>query len=372
MRVLQLVKTSVGAEWALQQMQDLLKDGLEVHVAMPIGGRYTESYYASGIQVHDIQYSLKRPYKTIRSLKKIVDEVKPDVIHSHFYLTTLIMRMALRKDSTPRLYQLPGPTSSYKIPTTIELWLAQKNDYWAGACRASCQAYIDRGISENRVFLAYYQGTPLEDVVFAKDEKKLRHELGLPDDALMVGMISYMYAPRWYIGEKNGIKGHEDFIDAIAIASKANTHIYGLCIGGAWNGAVKYEQKLKEYAKKKTDHVIFCGTRTNVPEIYPELATAVQPSHQENLGGAGQAFKYGCPIVSTNVGGLPDIVHDGVTGFLVNPNAPQELADAILKMVSDPVKAHEMMLAGREYYMKLKNDNKGVINRVYNDITTRK
>ncbi len=372
MRILQLVKTSSGARWALEQMKELKNAGFEVHVAMPIGGAHTQEYISHGICIHDIRFNLKRLYKTIKKLREIVDIVKPDLIHSHFYNTTLIMRLGLRRYNIPRVFQLPGPSHLYyPIIKWVEITLAQRKcDYWIGACKFSQQVYIDYGISKDRVFLSYYQGEPVKEVEF-KDERKLRKELGLPDDAIMIGMISYMYPPKKYLGQKRGIKGHEDFIEAIAIAAKQNPNIYGICIGGAWNGAYSYEKNVMNYAKKMTPNIIFCGSRNNVPEIYPELFCAVQPSHQENLGGAGQAFRYGCPIIATNTGGLPDIVIDNITGYLVPVKDSQKLADAILKAVAEPQKMHDMMLKGRELYIKLKENNKGSLMNIYHQIVAR-
>ena len=372
MKILQLVKTSIGARWALEQMKELVDAGFEVHVAMPIGGAHTQTYIDYGIFVHDIKYNLKRPFKSIKRLREIVDLVEPDIIHSHFYNTTLIMRLGLRKYKIPRVFQLPGPSHLYyPFIKWLEIAIAQeKYDCWIGACKFSQQSYIDYGINEDRVFLSYYQGESVKDQVY-KDEKKLRKEFNLPDTAILIGMISYMYPPKKYLGQKRGIKGHEDFIEAIAIASKHNPNIYGVCIGGAWNNAYEYEKKVMNYAEKITKNVIFCGSRNNVPEIYPELFCAVQPSHQENLGGAGQAFRYACPIIATETGGLPDIVIDGVTGYLVPVKKPQKLAEAILKAVKNPQKTYEMMLNGRQHYMQLKENNKGSLIKIYQNILTK-
>lgn len=371
MKVLQLVKTSSGAPWALQQMIELLTAGYEVHAALPAGGTHIQEYLDAGIRLHYIQYNLKRPFTTIKRLRKIVDEVQPDIIHSHFFNTTIIMRIGLRRYKIPRFFQLPGPSHLYyRLLKWMEIAVAQKDrDYWIGACKFSQQTYLDYGIDKSHVFLSYYQGEPVKEPEF-KDERKLRMELGLPDSAIMIGMISYMYPPKFYLGQKHGIKGHEDFIKAIAIASKENPNIYGICIGGAWNGAVGYEKSIHDMAHRLTNNIIFAGSRsrTEVQKYYPEFFCAVQPSHQENLGGAGQAYRYGCPIIATNTGGLPDLVIDGVTGYLVPVKAPKELAKAIMKSVNDPVKTHEMMLEGRKHYIQLKERNRGSLVKIYRQV----
>ena len=98
----------------------------------------------------------------------------------------------------------------------------------------------------------------------------------------------------------------------------------------------------------------------------------MQPSHQENLGGAAQAFRNNCPIIATNTGGLPDIVIDGVTGYLVPVKAPKALAEAILKMVADPQKAKEMLRNGQEHWIQLKEKNRGSLEKAYSLILENK
>lgn len=369
MKVLQLVKTSSGAPWALQQMRELISDGFEVHAALPAGGTHIQEYIDAGVKLHYIQYSFKNPFLTIKRLRAIVDTVQPDLIHSHFYNTTLFMRLGLRRSDIPRFFQLPGPSHLYYLLLKwFEIAIAkEKVDYWIGACKFSRQSYLDYGIDSGRVFLSYYQGDPVKEPEF-KDERKLRTELGLPDSAIMIGMISYMYPPKRYLGQKRGSKGHEDFIEAIAIAAEKNPNIYGICIGGAWNGAAGYEKSIHKLAHKLTNNIIFTGSRSDVPKIYPELFCAVQPSHQENLGGAGQAYRYGCPIIATNTGGLPDLVIDGVTGYLVPVKNPDMLAEAILASVGNPERTHNMMLEGRRHYINLKEKNKGSLVMIYRQV----
>ena len=52
------------------------------------------------------------------------------------------------------------------------------------------------------------------------------------ENADLVGMVSYFYKPKWYLGKRRGIKGHEDFIDAISIVRETNPQVIGVIIGG--------------------------------------------------------------------------------------------------------------------------------------------
>ena len=83
MKVLHLVKTSTGATWAFRLMRDLVQLGEEVHVALPPNGILVPRYKDAGIIVHELDYSMKNAMGTMRKIRKMVMEVKPDIVHSH-------------------------------------------------------------------------------------------------------------------------------------------------------------------------------------------------------------------------------------------------------------------------------------------------
>ncbi|SHE81050.1 Glycosyltransferase involved in cell wall bisynthesis [Bacteroides luti] len=328
MIVLHLVKTSVGATWALRQMIELVKLGVEVHVALPLDGYLISRYKANGIYVHGLNYSIRGLVQTAINLRKIVKDVKPDIIHSHFVLTTLVMRISLRNMNIPRIFQIPGPLHlENKFFKFIDIYSANKYDYWVGSCNWTNATYESAGISKNRLYLSYY-GTDILNKKY-ENNKLIRTELGIKNDDILVGMIAFMYAPKYFLGQKRGLKGHEDFIDAISLVSKKHPNVHGVCVGGAWGNAINYEQIVINYAKKRTKNIHFLGTRTNVPELYQDLFCVVHPSHSENLGGAGESLLLGIPTIATNIGGFPDIVVNEKTGLLVPPKQPKELAKAI-------------------------------------------
>jgi glycosyltransferase involved in cell wall biosynthesis len=70
------------------------------------------------------------------------------------------------------------------------------------------------------------------------------------------------------------------------------------------------------------------------------LDLAVVPSHSENCGGALEPLLSGVPVVATNVGGLPDLVQENKTGWLVPPRNPKALAHAILEALQNKEEAH--------------------------------
>lgn len=362
MKSLHLVKTSVGAKWAYRVMRDLVEMGDEVHVAMPTNGTLVSLYKNSGVIVHELNYSMLYAFQSIQGIRKIVKEVQPDIIHSHFVITTLLMRLALRNVNIPRVFEVPGPLHlEHFIYRQADILTAQKKlDFWIPTCHWSYNAYSKCKISDKRLFLTYY-GSDLSNKKYKKG--KLRKELNLKDNDIVVGMVAYMYAPKRFLGEKRGLKGHEDLIDAVSLIQDKYPNLHLVIVGGAWNGAIDYEKKVVAYGKKHCKRIHFLGTRDDVPELYQDFNMVVHPSHSENLGGAGESLCLGVPTIATHVGGFPDIVIPDQTGYLVSPFCPQEIANAIEEVILHSDKAKHMAERGQLYVNKLldaKNTSKDV------------
>ena len=97
------------------------------------------------------------------------------------------------------------------------------------------------------------------------------------------------------------------------------------------------------------ESVLLLGQRTDVPEVLAALDVAVCCSDSE--GTPISVIEYMAaakPVVATRVGGLPEMIDDGVHGFLVDPRDPDALAEAIAQLLRDPRRRAEMGARGRE------------------------
>lgn len=379
MKVLQIVKTNVGASWAFNQSKWLIENGIDIVTVLPsINGGMAEKYKKLGMEIVESDFSLPitKPWKLLsrnKEVNKIVKDIQPDLIHCHFVTNIMMLRIALRKSTIPRLFQVPGPLHLENfIFRHGEIMISNRFDYWAGSCKRTCGIYKDSGISENRIFLSYYGIYKSNiDRKYMESRGILHKEYNLSEDKILVGMVSYFYKPKKYLFQSRGLKGHEDFIDAIAISRQKNPHIIGIIIGDGWGNAKVYVNKIKRYADKKCkDGIVFTGFRRDMNLIYKELDIAVHPSHSENLGGAGESLAAGVPTISTNIGGFPDIVVDEETGYTVQAKSPRCLADAIIKMIEKPIKAKKMSEKGMQKVKQLldgENTGSSVLN-IYNKI----
>lgn len=383
MRILQIVKTNEGAHWAFTQAKWLFNNGVDIITVLPsIEGGMAEKYKAEGMQILQGDFSLptNKPWKIvnrIRNIHRVINQVKPDIIHCHFVTNILMLRIALRNSNTPRLFQVPGPLHlESSFFRKAELMVANNKDFWAGACKKTCDIYRENGIEDSNVFLAYYGGYGGKSVdEYQESNYKLHREYNIPTDSTLVGMVSYFYKPKAHLLQTRGLKGHEDFIEAIALAREINPSIKGVVIGDAWGNSANYVRKVKEYAEDKCKGgVVFTGFRRDLKEVYRDLNLVVHPSHSENLGGAAESLAAGVPTISTNIGGFPDIVINGQTGYTVNPKSPEEIASAIIKMIDSPEATKFMAQKGKENVRDLLSiDNTGrTVLSIYEKILSRK
>jgi len=108
--------------------------------------------------------------------------------------------------------------------------------------------------------------------------------------------------------------------------------------------------KLKQHAEHLgiADKVILAGFRRDITRILSELDLLVHPAIMEGLGVAIlQAMAAGLPVIATPVGGIPEVVQDGVSGLLIPPKDPDALGQAILSILPYPDVRRHMGEEGR-------------------------
>src|ERR1700687_1564190 len=163
MKVLHIVKTAVGAGWAYEQVRVLRSLGIEVVVALPSDtDGFAPRYREVGITVTraDLDVPTRRPWRLpgkLRACRELVEQVRPDLIHTHHVGTTIVLRAALGKNSPiPRLFQVPGPLHlEHNYFAQLETSLAGPQDNWLATCKWSFRKYHQLGMPAYRVFLSY-------------------------------------------------------------------------------------------------------------------------------------------------------------------------------------------------------------------------
>lgn len=136
------------------------------------------------------------------------------------------------------------------------------------------------------------------------------------------------------------IKNHRLFLESAAQVAGQESNVQFVIVG---DGILRSE--MERYAQDLgVDHrVIFTGWRRDLPRIYADLDLLVVSSNNEGTPvSAIEAMASGCPVVATRVGGLPDVVENGETGYLVPAKQPQALAAAMLDLIRHSETAEQM------------------------------
>jgi len=337
MRALHVVKTSEGAAWAAAQAAELVRLGVDVHVVLPAAeGKTVQAWRESGATIHiaALDLPVRRPWllpAVLHDARRLVSEIAPDIIHSHFVGTTVVLRLALGRCPVPRVFQVPGPLHLEHTPyRLLDLQTAGPQDRWIGSSRCITRHYLQSGVRHERVFLSYYGMSC--SVEPAKRCHTLNRCLGIPHSALIVGNANLIYAPKWFLGQRVGLKCHEDVIDALGLVLRQRNDVYGVLIGGVFGDGRWYEERLRKRAAIVGNGRILmpgCFSAAEVRQCWPDFDCAVHVPLSENCGGVVEPLAAGVPTIAGRVGGLPEVVLDGVTGRTVALRDPQALASAI-------------------------------------------
>lgn len=173
------------------------------------------------------------------------------------------------------------------------------------------------------------------------DAKCLRSEWGILKDAPLVLMVSKLIE----------IKGHLDFVKSCALCQKRFPNAVFMIVGGDMPGheayAERVRQAVREYQLEDAFH--FAGFQREVERFLGAADVVVQPSIcEEGLGRVAiEAMAMGKPVVATHAGGLPEVVQDGITGYIVPKNDHEALAGRIIAFLENPDLCAKMGQAGR-------------------------
>lgn len=186
-----------------------------------------------------------------------------------------------------------------------------------------------------------HDGVLLPDLPDKEACRAIRAELGLPQEGLLIVMA----------GQVAEVKGVWEFIDAAGLLKARGVPADFVVLGDdlKGKGAFRREAEAAVAAKGLADKVRFLGFRPNAPRLIPAFDIVAVPSHVEPLGNATlEAMAAGRPVVGSRVGGIPEMVVDGVTGTLVPSRNPAALAAALEALVSNPMQRRAQGEAGRQ------------------------
>jgi glycosyltransferase involved in cell wall biosynthesis len=193
-------------------------------------------------------------------------------------------------------------------------------------------------------------------VSVSKDSARLSALEGIPADKISTVWNGIDISKFEYVGPKDGgpaamvgrlspEKDVETLIRAVPLVLRHHPHFLLLIAG---DGPCRTDLQPLAASLGVVDHVRFLGEVRDVAGLLAGSSMFVLPSLTEGISlTLLEAMARGLPVIATRVGGNPEVVVEGETGFLVPTRSPVDLAEAILKLIGDPQQGRSMGLAGR-------------------------
>ncbi|MBI3755207.1 MAG: glycosyltransferase family 4 protein [Deltaproteobacteria bacterium] len=316
----------------LKESIGLKKMGAKIIIACPSDSKLAKVGADNGIEMKTIKMESSFSPFAIASLLKIVKKEKVNIICTHSgkdsMLGAIAGRLSKMKPKIVRTRHLALPITSKITYSIFPHKVVTVSEY--------VRKYLveEKGIAADKVF-SIPTGVDLE--VFNIDVVKAvsREALGISPDAVIVGTIAILRRK----------KGHHTLLDAIPLVLKEIPNAAFLFVGDGPQRE-NIEKKLSELGIAGS--VKLLGLRKDIPEILKTIDLFVLPTLQEALGTSFlEAMAMSKPVVGTRVGGVPEVVNEGVSGMLVEPENSAALADAIINLLKNRDKMKKMGDEGR-------------------------
>ncbi len=318
-----------GQEQLFSLMSGLDRSSSRVFLAAPQGAPLAQRAAESGIPVFRLKPSWEVSLFAILRFLKLLQSQSFDVVHFN------TPRPLLAGGIACRLFRVPGVVISRRVNFPLRSWLSSlKYNYLADrvftVSASICETLIRNGVSSRRVSVIY-EGVDLDWF----DQQMARLALQRRGRTL-VGTVAHL-SPE---------KGHATLLRAIAELKDRCPEALLLIVG---DGELRAELEATVIDLGISDQVKFLGFRSDVEGLLKQFDIFCLPSLSEGLSSAIlAAMAARLPVVATSVGGIPELVQNSVTGKLVKPNQPHELALALETLLKDQALRERMGNAGRQ------------------------
>ena len=319
-------------------VERLVSDGYEVYLSCPMGNRIEElksmgcKYVETDVDRHGIN-----PFtdlKLIRHYKKIMREIKPDIVLSYTIKPNVYGGIATRMLKIPQIANITGLGTAVENPGVMQKFLVMLYKF-----------------AFKNVRKIFFQNE--ENMTFFEQKKIYtdRHEL-IPGSGVNLSQFVPSEYPNdneinfLFISRVMKEKGIDYYLEAAKVVKNkyknANFHICGFC-------EEEYKGRLQDFIDDLT--VIYHGPINNVSEFLKDIHCVVHPTYYpEGMSNVLlESLACGRPIITTDRSGCREIVDDGINGYMIRQRNQEDLDYALEKFIKlDYNQKKSMGLAGRK------------------------
>ena len=266
----------------------------------------------------------------IHRLAGIIRAQQPDLVHLHSRrgadtLGALAARIAAVPCVVSRRVDNPEPR--WLVPVKYRLY-----DHVITISEGIADVLRHCGV-DDRMITCVRSAVDADGFAQPADKPWFHETFDLAKDAVTIGVVAQLI-PR---------KGHRYLLAAMPALLERFPNLTVLFLGQG-----PQHEALTVAARPYGDRLRLVGFRDDLPRVLPNFNLLVHPAEREGLGvSLIQAAASGLPIVASRVGGIPEVVRDGVNGLLVPPGDVAELTEKISELLADPERSQQMGAAGR-------------------------
>lgn len=285
-------------------------------------------------------------FRDIGKLIRVLKKNRVEILHTHGYRADLIGFLAARYCRLKLVSTVHGwmPLSGKLcLYETLDRWVLGRFDKVIVVSRPLAESLGRLWKRKNSVTLIT-NAVSVKDVVFSDVDKSklraaIRREFYFQENDYVVGVI----------GRLSSEKGIAHFLDGFSLMVGKSPGLKALIVG---DGPERSQLTAQAEALGILDNIKFIGFRQDINAIFQAIDVLVLPSLTEGIPIVVlEAFVQRVPVIASNVGGLPEIIEDGLNGLLVPPGEPERIVQALNKLMTDvPLKnsivhtAHQLAL----------------------------
>jgi glycosyltransferase involved in cell wall biosynthesis len=291
-----------------------------------------------------------RDWSSYRQLLSLLQEIRPQVVHTHSSKAGILGRMAAARLAIPAVHTIHGAAFHYgqnpiahRSYILAEKWAARRCQRFISVCDAMTDQYVKAGIAPRERFVTIYSGMEVEPFLNpprARDE--VRAELGFSPKHVVITKVARLFH----------LKGHECVIAAAGRVAREHRNVRFLFVG---DGILRDHFRSQIEQAGLSEFFVFVGLvpPQRVPELIHASDVVVHASYWEGLARVlPQALIAGKPVVSYDVDGAREVVIPGETGYLLPPRSVDELAGALCELAADPALRERLGRTGRDRFVE--------------------
>lgn len=370
MKKINVLYISAFSQWGgstislLRRIERLDRNSFRVTVAVPEEGPMVKKYKNAGAKVRIIPFCVLLRFTGIGDFIKYICRFLPSVLRLYRFMKSNGVDIVHSNDSIVLVGGIAGKLAKLRTVTHIRDDI--KTPVWVVRLRnLIINMFSDRVLSVSKAVLdnfgmyggdlsksqVFYNGVDLD--LFVPSEKSngsgalaLKRTLCIPVEARIIT----------HIGRIDPNKGQEDMVRAAELILKVEPSVYFLLVGD--NNTIRfqwYKDRVMKIIEEKNlkNQVVLMGRMDSIQDIINISDVIVLNSiYDAHPGVVCEASACGKPVVASDVGGIPELVDEGVTGYLIPPRDVKSLTDSLLHLLSDAALCKEMGLMGRKHMEK--------------------